>query len=272
MPLPVAALAIAGVGALVGAIVSAIGEENAQDLMEEARARYGELNPQVLEEIVAERLGPSALAQVKADARLKEAQYSALEKMKGIEDGGGFDEADWANLNRTRNEAARADSANRANVLETMQARGVAGSGAEIAANLQSSQSAANRQYQGALDVAGDARRRYFEAIKARGAMAGDMRGQDFRERSQAAQAADTRDQLNWGRRFDVQRMNNDARQQNYQNQKGILDKQYDASSKEAESTRNQYDKFGRAASDIGTAGAAFKWESDREDDEKEKP
>lgn len=264
-------LLISAAGSLIGAIIAQVGEGQARAIIEKARLKYGELNPETIEAMAAETLGPSAMGQVKADQRLKDAQYSALEKMKGIEDGGGFDASDRANLNRVNNDAARADQANRGSIVEGMSARGMGGSGAELAMQMGSAQQSADRQHQGGLDAAGQARQRYFQSIMARGQLAGNMRDQGFREDSQAAKAKDEVARLNWGRRFAVQDRNNDARQQNFVNQRSLVDGETGFAREEANDTRRNYNRVGAevgvAGNTIGNAASQYGDDDDYEDE-----
>lgn len=265
-------LAIIALGsALVGAAVSAFGAHQANKLFEKALNEYGELNPDTFREIVTEELGPSAFEQIQRDASLREAQVNALERLREIEEGGGFDVRDRANLNRVMGEAARADQANRSQILEGFQQRGVSGSGAEYVAQLQSAQQAANRQHQGALDVAADARRRYFDAIRERAGLAGDIRSQDWREESDIARAKDHIDQLNWGRRREDQVYNNEGRQRDFQNQLSIADRKSGIYTTQAGATRDSYDKAGAAIANAGQGlgeyaaeGGKFPWDKDK--------
>lgn len=265
-------LAIIALGsALVGAAVSIWGAHEANKLFEKALDEYGELNPDTFEEFINRELGPSAFEQIQRDASLREAQMSALERLREIEESGGFDVRDRANLNRVMGEAARADQANRSQILEGFQQRGVSGSGAEHVAQLQSAQQAANRQHQGALDVAAQARQRYFDAIRERAGLAGDIRRQDWQEESDIARAKDHIDQLNWNREFDVHKDRNQGRQTNFQNQLGIADRKSGIYTTQAGATKDSFDKAGAAISNAGQGlgeyvaeGGKFPWDKDK--------
>lgn len=247
---------IVAAGALAAAGLAIGGASLVADTAQEAIDRYGELNPETFEAILAETLPPSAFEQIKQDAALREAQMSALDSFREIEEGGGMDVRDRANLNRVWNQAAQQDQANRAQLLEDMQQRGMGGSGAHFASQLQSSQGAANMRHQGALDVAADARQRYFEAIGARAGLAGNIRSQDWDEQSEVARARDNINKLNWDRRFDVQKENNRGRQQNYENEKGLLDRQTDLEMEKSKAWRDGMNQAGGAVSGASTAAS----------------
>jgi hypothetical protein len=136
-------------------------------------------------------MGRSAMEGVSADPRLKEAQMAALAQMQGIGAGGGMTDAERAQMARTQSEVAQADRGRRDAILQNMRARGMAGSGSEMLAQLASSQAATDRAAQQGLDINGMAQQRALAALQQAGAMAGGMRSQGFGEDSARAQAAD---------------------------------------------------------------------------------
>lgn len=141
--------------------------------------------------------GPTELANISADPRLRSAQMKALSQMQDVADQGGLTAQDKADLARTSTEAANADAGRRAAILQNMQARGMGGSGAELLAQLSSSQAATDRAAQAGLDVNAQAQNRALQAMMSTGTMAGNLRSQDYGEQSNAAQAQDAINKFN---------------------------------------------------------------------------
>jgi hypothetical protein len=144
-------MAAAGVGItaqiLSGLIAEALSKGD-RDLAEhylQQAANDGNIPLPDLQKIAAETLGPSAMESVSTDPRLESAQYAALDKLQGISDAGGYTLTDEANLNRILGKTNRAANAQNAAVREDMAARGVGGSGAEVAMQLANNQAQAQR-------------------------------------------------------------------------------------------------------------------------------
>lgn len=241
-------------GGLVGFLVENGREKEAKEIMARARQNYDNLSVPKLQEIAAEVLGPTELAQIQTNPAYRAAQDDALNKLLEMEEGGGFNLEDRAALNRIQNQIARQEQAQRQQITEQMNARGVAGSGAELAMQLGNAQAAADRAQQSGLDVAAQAQRRYFDAIRGRADLAGQLRSQDWGEQSEVARAQDEINRFNWGRRFDVQQYNNNLRQQQYQNQVARADRQYGMARDEADALRNRGRREGQVISGVGGA------------------
>jgi hypothetical protein len=141
--------------------------------------------------------GDSRLEGINVDPRLKQAQMDALMQMQGIAASGGMTAADTANLSKIQSQSAQADKGRREAILQNMAARGMAGSGNELLAQLQSSQAATDRQSQEGLDIAGMAQRRALEAMMQGGQLGGSIRGQEFGEQARVAEAQDSINRFN---------------------------------------------------------------------------
>lgn len=181
------------------------------------------------------------------DPALRERQMNSLGALDEIVEGGGFTLADKANLSRMQNEAAQGDRGRRDAIMQNMQARGMGGSGMELLAQLQSSQAATDRSSQAGMDQAGMAQQRALDAIMNQGAMAGNLRSQDFGENAQRAQALDaiakfnaqnklSNNQFNANKNLQTQQFNsgvgNQAATANWQGKQGLANQNVD--------TRNQ--------------------------------
>lgn len=207
----------AGLG-VVGTVITTIGGliaeykrqgriDEANAILDEARKKYGDVK---IDEIPITALS-SEMSKVSTDKALRDAQLSALAKMKQVSETG-FTDEDRAALNKVQNDTAQAESNARRQTLENMQARGIAGSGAELAAQLAGGQGAADRANQAGLDIAAAAQKRAYEAIRAQANMAGEARSQDFNEGSTKARSADEMARFNQNFGMDATKYNNEQR------------------------------------------------------------
>lgn len=261
-------MGVSALSGLVGYLVESGREAEAEAIMERARGLYDNITPAQLNDIAAEVLGPSEFSKIRVDPRYEQAQNEALAKMEEMEEGGGFTLEDTANLNRVQNQLARNEMASRQAILENMRSRGVAGSGAELAMELSASQANADRAQQAGLDVAAQAQRRYFDAIRGRGDFASQMRSQAWNEQAAAASAQDAINRFNMGHRFDVARYNNDMAQQRYNNEMALRDRRYgmerDRADAKRQSGQRQSETIGGVGGAVGGGfmrGAGYEYE-----------
>jgi hypothetical protein len=148
------------------------------------------------QDVATERAGMAAvdgtaMNDIAVDPRLKDQQLASLSALQELAEGGGMNAADQANLARIQNQVSQADRGRREAVMQGMQRRGMSGSGMDLLAQLQSSQAATDRASAEGLNVAGMAQDRALRALMEGGNLAGSIRGQDFGEQSQVAQARD---------------------------------------------------------------------------------
>lgn len=203
----------------VGEILAGMDEQEADRIMQGVYGRLNKIQDPELKQMIAEQLGPSQAGAVKSDPMLAQAQQDALGRFTDIADSGGFTLSDKAALNQISNRISRQEAGQRGAIMENAAARGVGGSGLELAASLQNQQGAANRMSQEGMDMAGMAQQRVLDAIMGKGEMAGRMRSQGFNENMQTAQARDMINQYNAGARERAQRYNLGLPQQQYENQ-----------------------------------------------------
>lgn len=200
-----------GAGAFYGGQTQQDAYDKAAKILMQAKDAYGNVSLPKLEELVGKELGPSAFEQIRPQAKLLAAQDQALGKLGEYGNNQGLTLQDQSILNAAMGKVARQESAGRNAILQNMAARGILGSGAELAAGLQNQQNAAERGNAAGLDVAGRAQERALQALIQRGQMAGQMREQDFREQARKAEAKDI---IN---RYNATRMAG-AAQQNFNN------------------------------------------------------
>lgn len=236
----VTAAAIAGgatVGsALIGANQAKKGREAAMNAANQAAAQFANVdlpdiqkmelalqNPELVGEYAPLleqylQLNPSAMEDISVDQALKNEQMKALSGISEIAEGG-LTEADKAAARDIQREVNQNAEARRQAILQNMAQRGTLGSGMELAAQLASAQQAADQQSRAGDVLAQQAQSRALQALQQSGALAGQVRGQEFGEQAQVAQAKDAINQWNTANQQNVAARNvqnqNQAQQQN---------------------------------------------------------
>ncbi len=168
----------------------------------------GLLTPEAEQAIDA---GVSKVSQIQSNPELAKAQMDALKdlQMRGKV---GLGAEDRLAIAKIRQQAARNAEAKRQQILQQMQARGIAGSGAELATQLAASQAAAEQEGMEGLEVASQASQRALQALQGAGTMAGQIRGQEFGEEQAKAAAADELNRFNVSNLINQQARNVGAR------------------------------------------------------------
>jgi hypothetical protein len=109
---------------------------------------------------------------------------------------------------------AAQEKGRQAQIQENMAKRGMAGSGAELAAALSSSQNAANTANQNALAIGANALQRKMAATGNLGALATQLQGQGYEQQAGIANAADRIAAMNAGFSQQANMANQQAKQQ----------------------------------------------------------
>lgn len=171
-------------------------------------------------------MGPSAMTGISMDPATRAAQMQALSELSQMTEGDGMSAIDAANVANINRQIAQAQRGSRDAIAANMRQRGVQGSGLELAAQLQAQQASADRASQAGLDEAASAMQRRMAALEAMGQLGGSIRGQDFGEQADVAQAQDAVSRFNAANRQDVVSRNtgarNDAAEANWRNRQGI--------------------------------------------------
>jgi hypothetical protein len=180
----------------------------------------GVITPEQEAEILAQ---DSELRKIQTDPSYKRAQMQALSQMSrmGRE---GLLLQDKASLANVAEQSAAAERGRQQAILQQRQARGVAGSGDELAAQLASNQASAQAQASAGRDIASQARQRALEAVARSGEMAGSMQKQEYGQSADAARAQDLINQFNVQMRTGTQQRNVSGR--NLAQEKNIFAKQ----------------------------------------------
>lgn len=220
-------------------------------------ASVGEYTPEELQTIA---LGPTAMEGVSADPRLAEAQLQTLSDLQ-TQSKEGLTDIDRAALNKVRRENERADRSRQASILQNMAQRGMAGSGAELAAQLASSQAATERASEEGDRLAALNLERRVQAARDVANLAGGLRGQEFGEKEKIATAKDAISRFNAANAQDIAKYNVSGRNQgqllNLQEKQRIADTNVGLANKEQEHNKSLYqqqfqNKLGLASGKAG--------------------
>jgi hypothetical protein len=194
-----------------------------QEMLEEIGIPSTEAQKLLLErpdyagDLIVEKLGPSALDEIKEDPRLKNAQLDALTQLQEIGQVGLTPEERAQRAEILRESAAQGQSAQKG-VLQNMAQRGTLDSGsaliAQLQANAQENADARRQSEQLAADVA----QRRRDAIMQAANLSGNMSQTDLARQQANASAADRIAQFNVQNQNQAQQRNLDAKQA-YQNQ-----------------------------------------------------
>jgi hypothetical protein len=181
--------------------------------------QQGVLTPEMAQTFLQEA---SAYADI--DPRYQEAQTGALEDLQGVVDERGMDPQARAVLHELRGEIQSAERGNREAILQNAAARGISGSGIELAANLANQQGGATALANQGFQSAADANARRMAAIQGVGQLGGQIHGQEENK----AQAQNAINQFNAANRQSVENQNtgwrNEAQAQNLAEKQRIAD------------------------------------------------
>ena len=218
--------------------------------------QYEQLLPEQVEAILQEESG---LAGYESDPRLKDAQLNSLDALQAIIDGDGMTAIDKARMNQINMENNAIDRGNREAILQNAQARGVGGSGLELAQQMISQQSGAGRRAQQGFDVAAQAEQRALDAMMKSGELSSQVRGQDLDEASRVAQAQDMINQFNTANqnqaRFANAQANNAAQQSNRDHKIGLQQQAYQDQLQRAQGLAGGYTNKGTNAENRRNSG-----------------
>lgn len=253
-------------GSIVGRILSEPDRKKQRELMEQAQAEFNIPLPE-LERVVVTQQGGTEFDNIKRDGTADNAQRMALADLQRVGQQGADNIEFRAATDAAAREGNRAAGARDASILQEMQARGMRGSGLEMAARLQSNQNASERQSARGFDAAVAGRQQALAAMQAAGSLGGQMRGQQWQEQSGGAAAADSINRFNAGAQNQANYYNAGLAQQNFQNQMGLAGARANAATntagfygQQARETQGMWSGVGAAAgqgaSAIGTNAA----------------
>ena len=234
----------------------------------------GEYRPEVEQAL---NLSPTEMENISIDEAIKRQQMDSLSGLGEIAEGG-LTEGDKAAARDIQREVNQNAEARRKAILQNMAQRGVLGSGMELAAQLDSAQDAADQQSRASDALQQQAQARALAALQQSGAMAGQIRGQEFSEQADIAKAKDAINQWNVANQQSINSRNVQAQNQaqaanlaarqaqedqraalaNQQQMynKQLLQQQYQNELQRASGLAGQYQAQGQLAQQAGAAQA----------------
>lgn len=169
--------------------------------------------------------GHDALQDVQVDPRLRAAQLGQLEQLAKLGQSG-LSPDQVAQLKGLQNQAEQENQSRMQSILQDAQRRGMGTSQAAIAAQMQSGQSAANRQAMNANQQAGMAFQNALQARSQAANLGQNMEQQQYQQSANLANALNQREAYNTQQQANVGQRNidrfNQAQQYNQQNNQQI--------------------------------------------------
>lgn len=201
--------------------------------------------------------GPETSIAGSGDPESEAIERRALAGLMDIGESGGITDSDRARMQLGAMDVGRQARASREADMAALQARGMGGSGTQIASTLGASQAGIDGLYQRDAEIQARAQDRAMDALSQGGSFAGQMRGERFREGG----AQDDlnrwntdyqrgREQRNTGWRNRTRESRSDARQQQYENrerQAAGMTEQWQAASSGARADQRRRDESDQA-------------------------
>ena len=243
-------------------MVSPLQQQALDEYLAEIEA-YKQYDP---ERLKAAEVGETALAGLQYDPRMLEYEMAAL---RSLEEQGreGFTAQDRAALAEAERTAAQAARGRRGAIQQSMQQRGIAGSGLDLVAQLQSDQAANELAAMRALELGGMSAQRRSQGQQAAGQMAGQIGQRQYGQQAERAAAQDRIRAFNAQNRAQAQQFNIGQANQLAANrlqagQQGAQFK-YNVEAdrlmrKEMEKERRRRQQAGVASAILGAGGAAI--------------
>lgn len=241
-------------GNAAGQAASQMDRDQVMALIKSVTDEYGKINVPQLTQLIAEKQGPTGLANIKDDAVYRGQQNAADAELNNLINRGGATLADEAALNKIRAKVARTASAGRRAIEGGMAARGSADSGSALAMELSGAQDAAQLANEAGSDAAARADARHFEAIRERARNASTGLDRSYEQRANAARAQDAINAGNAAIANTTARYNAGIPQQNFNNQMALAGAKAapayalaGAHGAQAQNTQDQWNKLGAA-------------------------
>lgn len=169
---------------------------------------------------------PSAYGGISVDPSYMGAAQGALSQLGQLANGG-LTATDLNNLMQIRNQSMGQANAQNQSVMANMAARGMAGGGAQLAAELSNSQNMDNMAAQNAMSVGSQAQQARLGALSNYATLGSSLNAQSYGQQAQAATAQNAINQFNSNLRYNTGAANtaalNQAKYTNLQNQQNVM-------------------------------------------------
>lgn len=233
-----------------------------QDLVSQGKITPEEANTYLQEN--------TQLAGISTDPALQKAQMDALFGLQDISNNGGLTAQDLAKLGQIKSQEDTQARGAREAIIQNANARGVGGSGLELAAELQNQQNAATDQSQRDLDVGAMAEQRALQALIQSGQLGNQIQQTSFGQQAQVANAQDAINQFNTQNQQQQANLNtgnaNAAQAANLANAQAISNANVDKANAQEQYNKNlpevnfqnAYQKAGGTASALQNQAAGY--------------
>lgn len=214
-----AELAQYGVGSAGVAGANKVTQAAYAAILKNLKDRFGEyagLSPADYKQLVAQKLGPSALEGIQPDAQTRTDEQAAIAQLDDIAKSGGLTLADKEALNRLEQTQSRAAGARNASTANQYAARGQLGSGQQLAMELAANQNATQNANASGEGIAAEAQKRAMQAVLEKGKASHDLSSEDIARKTRAAEAADAIAKYNASMATDASKYNNNIAGQTY--------------------------------------------------------
>lgn len=185
----------------------------------------GQISPQ---DAQTYQQNPSAFLDIVEDPKTRQAQLDVMGGLQETIDAGGLDAQAQASLNQAQMSADVNSRGNQEAIIANAAARGVAGSGMEMAARMNAQQGAAQQASARGFNEAALAEQRRMAALQGLGAQSSQLRGQDQAIAAQTASASDAINRFNTANQQSQENRNvgaaNQAQQYNQGNRQRVAD------------------------------------------------
>lgn len=215
-------------------------------LILEKYRQQGILTPQIEQQIA---VGVSQAAQAKGSSAAQQAQLQALQLLQQRATGG-LTASDRNALEQMRSQVAQDATGRQKSIQQQMQARGLGGGGAELAAQLAAAQGSNLQESQQASQLGAIAAQNALQAAGQTGQLGGNIEQQQFGEQYQTGKSADAFRQFDVENQLAQQQRNvgaqNTAQQYNLNQAQGI------SNMNTAQQNKEMYDQLQRQMQEAG--------------------
>ncbi len=158
-------------------------------------------------------MGPNAMNNIQTNPQFATAQQAALTQLGQLGQGG-LTAQERANLINSNQAIAGQTNAQNSAIQQQMAARGMGGSGVQLAAQLSNSQNAANQAYNNSNAINAQAQNQALAATAQMGGLATQEQGQQFGQQAAIAQAQNAINQFNTANQQNVAGVNTQTQNQ----------------------------------------------------------
>jgi hypothetical protein len=253
--------------ALIGSLVASGKDAEAQRVREQMANEFGNNILPQLDKAVAQQAGKSAFETNAEDSTGRRAELDTLAQLDDAYRTGGSTDADLAAYDAARRKVSKAANSKAANAAMVATQRGQNNTGLGQVLAAQGSQDELESLASLDADLANAARGRAQQALLAKGQMAGQVRGDDWRALSTKLSAADVANRFNATQRQQAELINQNLPQQQYNNRLALLQARNAARLGVAQGLERQGNDARQTAGGLGQGAISFgsSWKDDED-------